>query len=194
MIRLETENKNTIEYYNNSLIVHFVELGMVDTKDRWRLDWLLKSFKGGKLLDLGCGISALPILAAKIKDSEIYAVDFADHFIILMDAVMKITEQKNIHYLVGNVDKIPFEDNFFDYVVLGELLEHCENPQNVIGEVKRVLKDDGLIAISTPNEETKDTHKDLQHIWSISKEDIEQLVKVKQIDVIGKQLLCIGEK
>ena len=194
MTRLETENHNTPEYYNKALIKHFLEAGIEDKIDAFRIDWLLKDFKGGKLLDLGCGISTLPVKASKVKNSEVYALDFADVFIPLIDAVIYSVTSHKVKHIVGNVENTPFENNFFDYIVMGELLEHCEDPFKVINEAKRILKDDGLIAISTPDNETPEEHTEKNHIWGITEEDIRKMVNVKQLDIVGKKILCIGSK
>jgi len=69
-------------------------------------------------------------------------------------------------------------------------LEHSENPESVINEVRRVLKDDGIMAISCPNNETAENHLYKQHIWSISSEDIRKLVNVIKIEIIGNNIMC----
>ncbi len=50
---------------------------------------------------------------------------------------------------VGN--GIDFPDQHFDAVTLFDSIEHMPNPINTLKEVARVVKDDGLVVISTPN-------------------------------------------
>jgi ubiquinone/menaquinone biosynthesis C-methylase UbiE len=47
---------------------------------------------------------------------------------------------------------LPFKDNFFDCVLLLDVLEHLNNRHEIVGEIKRVAKKDALILISLPNE------------------------------------------
>lgn len=46
---------------------------------------------------------------------------------------------------------LPFLDNTFDTVVLGEVLEHLYYPINLLNELKRIIKSKGLLIISTPS-------------------------------------------
>ncbi len=46
---------------------------------------------------------------------------------------------------------LPFPDGSFDFVTALEVIEHLEKPQRLLAEAARVLKDDGLLLISTPN-------------------------------------------
>ena len=47
--------------------------------------------------------------------------------------------------------ELPFEDGAFDLVVSFETIEHVRDPEAVLDELRRVLADDGLLLISTPN-------------------------------------------
>jgi len=50
-----------------------------------------------------------------------------------------------------NVERLPFPDEQFDVVVAGEVLEHLQFPDEVVGEVRRVLRPGGLFVGSVPN-------------------------------------------
>jgi len=63
-------------------------------------------------------------------------------------------EQKKIYASSLNIEKEPFPypDAFFDLVVFQEVIEHLHNsPKLVLDEIKRVLKPNGYMIISTPN-------------------------------------------
>ena len=47
--------------------------------------------------------------------------------------------------------KIPFDDASFDVCFSIEVIEHLNNPQNIINEASRVLKPGGMLFLSTPN-------------------------------------------
>lgn len=47
--------------------------------------------------------------------------------------------------------RIPFDDASFDVCFSIEVIEHLNNPQNIINEVHRILKPDGMLFLSTPN-------------------------------------------
>ena len=186
MIRLEQTNSNTREAYNKGWLKHYNESGL-DYSDIWRIKWLLGRFKKGKLLDIGCGVSPLAEMASKKPDTEIWAIDFADKFIELLKGKSKV------NYVACDMNKLPFKDNEFDYVVLGEVLEHSEDPKKLIAEAGRVLKETGIMAISVPNNETIENHQYTQHIWGISTEDITELVNVLEMQIIGNYILCYAK-
>lgn len=54
-------------------------------------------------------------------------------------------------YALGDALRLPVRDRVFDTVVSFETLEHVPDPKQMLGELCRVLKNDGLLIISTPN-------------------------------------------
>ncbi len=46
--------------------------------------------------------------------------------------------------------KVPIDDNSIDTVVMTEVLEYLDNPEDVLSEIYRLLKDDGMCILSTP--------------------------------------------
>lgn len=56
-------------------------------------------------------------------------------------------------YFIGSVYDLPeiFQDKKYDLILLKEVIEHLYNPDRAIESIKRVLRDDGTIIITTPN-------------------------------------------
>jgi SAM-dependent methyltransferase len=74
---------------------------------------------------------------------EVYGVDICtDH---------KPENYKEVHNVDLNECKLPFADNFFDAVSMGCVLAHVTNPFELMVELNRVLKDDGVLVLSSPN-------------------------------------------
>jgi len=57
----------------------------------------------------------------------------------------------NLQFLVGEATKLPVEDHSIDVVVSYETIEHVPDHQLFLGEVKRVLRPNGFLLISTPD-------------------------------------------
>ena len=54
--------------------------------------------------------------------------------------------------IIADVENgIPFKKNYFDFIFLGEILEHMNNLDFILEEVWRVLKPNGIALITTPN-------------------------------------------
>ena len=139
---------------------------------RW--EKLLKKFKGGKLMDLGCFMSQLPVMAKKkYPESEIWALDQAKEVIEFL-----AEEYPYINYTVGDATYTDFPNGFFDYVVAAELIEHLDYPEALFKEAFRILKPGGVLAITTPLEETEAGEVDgNSHIWSFERNDIKKLAE-----------------
>lgn len=52
--------------------------------------------------------------------------------------------------LIADAHHLPFKDGSFDAIWIQAVLEHVLEPEVVVGELHRVLKDDGLIYADTP--------------------------------------------
>jgi ubiquinone/menaquinone biosynthesis C-methylase UbiE len=58
---------------------------------------------------------------------------------------------KQVSFLVGDCLKIPFPDQTFDAVCAFEIIEHLGETKKFLVEIKRVLKKNGIVILSTPN-------------------------------------------
>lgn len=109
------------------------------------LDLIEKSVQQkGRLLDIGSGKGEF-LAAAKIKGWETFGVELSKKF----------TNYANTKYGV-NVENIEFEkmdfpDNYFDVVTLNMVLEHIDNPHDLMVKINKILKQKGVLYIEVPN-------------------------------------------
>lgn len=167
----EQNNKNSALEYDK-IFLKRKENG-IDEQDLKRWKKLLKFYKGGRLIDLGCLDSEIPgLIKQRFPEAEVWGIDLAQQAITQM-------QQKFpwVYYEVMDVYKTKYPDNYFGYIVAGELIEHLEFPEEFIKEGMRILRPGGIFALSTPKEEIKDIgaiDKE-RHLWSFSEDDIENL-------------------
>lgn len=60
-------------------------------------------------------------------------------------------KKNNLKYLQGDAIKIPLEDNSIDVVISFETIEHHDKHDEMLQEIKRVLKSEGILIISSPD-------------------------------------------
>jgi GT2 family glycosyltransferase/SAM-dependent methyltransferase len=104
--------------------------------------------KGKKVLDLGCGEGyGTYMLAREAK----YVVGVEIDKPTIQHARNKYIKN-NLEFIEGSVLTVPVDsEREFDVIVCFELIEHIAEHDELLSEVKRLLKDDGLFIVSTPN-------------------------------------------
>lgn len=107
---------------------------------------LFKEWVGGpglRVLDLGCRDGALA--RAYLAGNEVVGVDVDRR-------ALASAEQRGVRAVWADLDRpLPFDDASFDVVVVGEVLEHLRLPEQALLEARRVLKPDGVLVGSVPN-------------------------------------------
>lgn len=113
------------------------------------IDTIIEIKKNDILLDFGCGSGNLCFHLAE-KCTKIFGVDTKQDAIQFANSLKKTT-RNNCTFLGLTTHHLPFEDSYFDKIFLLDVIEHIENPQEVLSEIRRVLKDEGKLIITTPN-------------------------------------------
>jgi ubiquinone/menaquinone biosynthesis C-methylase UbiE len=101
-----------------------------------------------QVLEAGCGVGAqTAILARRNPGINLVSIDRAEEF--LHHAKENITNEwiSNVHFIHGDITKLPFEDKSFDHVFVSFVLEHLSNPDKILDEIYRVLRKDGTLTI-----------------------------------------------
>lgn len=117
-----------------------------------RYNMVVDLVKGKVVLDAACGSGYGSNELAK-NATKVVGMDISE------EAVAYAKEKyhrDNLEYIVGSVETLPFENQSIDVVVSFETIEHVnEDIQNAfLKEIKRVLKPDGYLIMSTPNKKT----------------------------------------
>jgi SAM-dependent methyltransferase len=67
------------------------------------------------------------------------------------DRLLPSLEVTKINCVNGSALQLPFANNSFDLIIIQDVIEHLTNVTDFYSEVKRVLKNDGIFFLSTPN-------------------------------------------
>ncbi len=105
--------------------------------------------KPQKILDAGCGrgfylksLSFYPFII------EIHGVDINESHI---KKAKTICDDKRTTVKKASLYSLPYPDNYFDFVICSEVLEHLKDDRKALKEIKRVLKPKGTLIITVPN-------------------------------------------
>ena len=147
----------------------------------------IKKYKQtGSLLDVGCSLGFF-LDTAREQGFTTYGVEPVD------SAAAFAQKQLNLNVSNTTLEQAKFSDGFFDVICLFDVLEHIPAPLEILDEVKRILKDDGLLVIQCPNinsnmaKLTKQYWRWLlvpQHLFHFSRETLTALFKKAGIHIL----------
>ncbi|QTA81919.1 Glycosyltransferase [Desulfonema limicola] len=129
-----------------------------------RIRKILPYIQSKIICDIGCGkdmafLNAVSPLVYKCIgiDKKVSAVSYSN------------IEVKNFEFQ----NKIPLEDESVDTVTMMAVLEHIENDIDMIAEIKRILKPEGVLLITVPSEKARPVLEFLSYrLHIVSKEEI----------------------
>lgn len=128
-------------------------------KCKWNMNYFNR-FPNGELLDLikadsneqinvleigcDCGVNLLYV-KNKYPNSCLYGVEINRRAAEIADHIAKVRVDN-----IENCD-LEFDDVRFDYIILGDVLEHLHEPEKVLNYCNCLLKNEGKIVASIPN-------------------------------------------
>jgi ubiquinone/menaquinone biosynthesis C-methylase UbiE len=103
--------------------------------------------EGERVLDIACGMGELSLLIAQ-KGAEVYGIDMSPEAI---ESARRLSKKAGIpcRYEVGDAQHLPYPDGYFDKVICSSSLEHFKDDTLALNEMRRVLKDNGRVVLTT---------------------------------------------
>jgi glycosyltransferase involved in cell wall biosynthesis/SAM-dependent methyltransferase len=150
--------------------------GNIELEHRHRYLFARELCRGKDVLDLASGEGYGSAMLSSIANSVV-GVDIA------RDAVKHSQQtylQKNLRFMVSSCAEIPLPDASIDVVVSFETLEHHDQHEEMMAEVKRVLRPDGLLIISTPDKyrySVEPGYKNEFHVKELFRHEFEGLLR-----------------
>lgn len=120
------------------------------TYEHWhRYHFVTKLIEGKAVLDVASGAGYGTALMSNACSSVI-GVDISEETVAYANEKYK---KDNLQFLVGSVTELNFPDKSFDIITSFETIEHIseDDQHKAMREFSRLLKDDGILIISTPN-------------------------------------------
>jgi len=119
-----------IKYYSKIHMIKYIKYLRKKRKIKW--------------LDVGCGLGFL-IKEAVDEGIDCYGIDISEYAVA--NAIVKDRVR------LGSITEIPFKNGSFDVVSAFDVIEHVhpKDTEKAISEIYRVLKNDGLLILTTPH-------------------------------------------
>lgn len=196
----EMARKYNPERYHKSPnpIVRFIERRRVGEIIRF-----LDARNFDRVIELGCGAGNIMEKIGSAK--ELWGID-------LSDFMLELAQQKKykvpVKFVKANIEELPkkITDSKFDKIYCSEVLEHVENPDKVLGQIKRIAKKDSIVVVSVPNEKLinkikmilqklrlfalffPNISKKMDDEWHLHSFDLDKLKKMTKNDYVIKKV------
>ena len=117
----------------------------------WRIEAILKNIqknvRGSVCLEIGGADGPMTPSLENLFDTTL-SIDYSKHF---LKRIQNKTQRALCIY--ANAQFLPVQDSVIDMVICCEVLEHSTIPTQLLTEIRRCVKNDGLIILSVPNEQ-----------------------------------------
>jgi len=110
----------------------------------YQLNSLGYSFAGKTVADVGTGLGILPYLLRDKNISKIIGIDLDKNF---LNAARYLTHAENTGYINADGRNMPVKDCAFDAVFARYVFQHVNLSGIFLSEIKRIMKDGGLLVI-----------------------------------------------
>ncbi|MFD1451545.1 methyltransferase domain-containing protein [Oceanobacillus sojae] len=165
-------------------------------KVRNRIHWVCEQAKGESILDVGCSQGITSILLGR-ESKKVLGIDLLqesiDYANEMLDDEAEVTKQY-VEFRTANFIDYDFEDQKFDSIIFGEILEHITDPERFIKKATNLLSDKGRIIVTVPfGINDYFDHKKTYYMQGLLNLQNEQL-NINSIEVLGKWIGAVLTK
>ena len=119
------------------------------------------------ILDIATGTGDLAILMAQTKASQIIGLDISAGMLEVGEKKIAAKNlSKTIEMVLGDSEKMPFDDNYFDAITVAFGVRNFETLEKGLAEILRVLKPNGVFVILETSVPDKTPYKQGYNFYS----------------------------
>jgi len=118
------------------------------------------------ILDLPCGRGFYLNMLRYVSECHLIGADL--DWDVVLKAKQNIGHLDDVDIQGVNIYQMPYADNTFDAVILSEVLEHLDDDKQALKEAYRVLKPNGVLAVTVP-------HANYPFLWDPINKTLETL-------------------
>ena len=135
--------KFDLEHYhaNSNFAVRFIESARVKSILKF-----IEAREGDEIIEIGCGAGDI---IGRAERGNLTGVDISPY-------ILGVARRRypRVKFVAGNAEELPAEiaQKRYDKIICSEVIEHVENPDKVLAEIKRLAKKESVVVVSVPNE------------------------------------------
>lgn len=139
----------------------------IDVKWRKKVVEIIGASNPDSILDIATGTGDLAINLAQTKASKIVGLDISEGMLnVGRNKIKKLQLSNSIEMVLGDAEKIPFEENSFDTVTVAFGVRNFEDLEKGLSEIYRVLKIGGTFVVLETSIPTKTPYKQGYQFYS----------------------------
>ena len=167
--RIHKENLNTKEYLDTQYGALNIEITLAEANERlFKLVGKMDFYT--RVLDIGCSNGVFSAFYnGRYPQSRCIGVDLSTKAIELCQK-----KYPHLQFEEGDVYNLGFNDNFFDMIHMGSVLNHLDKPKEALKEVFRVLAANCPLYLTTTNQHA---NQEQDHLWHWDVKGIESLLE-----------------
>ncbi|KAB0638878.1 glycosyltransferase [Burkholderia stagnalis] len=140
------------------------EQGEIRYEHMHRYGWMLETLQGKDVLDIACGEGyGSALLATRARSVIGVDIDVG----VVEHASQRYNSLRNLNFKAGSVTAIPLADASVDVVVSFETIEHLAEQDDMLAEIRRVLRPAGMLVISSPNKKVYSDDRGYQNEFHV---------------------------
>jgi ubiquinone/menaquinone biosynthesis C-methylase UbiE len=162
---------------------------LIEAEHELRYRWCASAAAGREVLDAGCGVGWGTALLAAAGPARLVGMDISED---ALAEARKRTRGLDVELRRGDLLKLPFDERSFDLVTCFEAIEHVVDPDVALDELRRVLRPDGVLLISTPRRQPS-LRENVHHVREYAPGEFERALGERFANVrTHRQQTCLA--
>ncbi len=168
-----------------------------ESEIKMRFDWILNRIQGPDVLDVGCSQGALESEAVcNCNIDRITGIDCSRISIeYAKKQVNELSEEQQNKIEFLNCNFLEYGSNTqYDCIVIAEVLEHLENPEEFVNKASMLLKDKGVLIVTVPFAiNDYPDHKRTYYFCNLF-EQVSKFLPVTEYEILGNWIGMVARK
>jgi 2-polyprenyl-3-methyl-5-hydroxy-6-metoxy-1,4-benzoquinol methylase len=152
-------NHDIDDYYDKSSL----PIRVIEQRRLQHIKTLVGPKRGARILEVGCGGGHV---LRMFPDATLTGIDVSS---IMLDKAKRNLSGLDATLLKGELHELDIEEHSFDVVICTEVLEHVVEPDKVLEGIRRLVRHDGRVVITFPNDTLIERLKTVVKMSGLSK-------------------------